>query len=127
MPAKKHRNAHGDCKIRLAGTRWTDTKGEFTFEQRLNIGFLSIGARFDQLLAGLDLNRATFEHLKLVARFRRGIRAWPHPQLTIDIGQFDRFSGFKPRIQRLQHLRCPLLNGLFAHDGQLIASADDLD
>ncbi len=129
MPADQHVHADSHRQIGLARTRRADAKGQFIVEQRLHISLLRVGARLDQLLAGLDLDPLgfAFEQLDLVA-LACGIehRLGTHAQFAVDITRFQRPPGLKPAVKRLQDLGGLMARVRFANHGKLIAAAQDL-
>ena len=121
----QHVHAHGDGEIGLAGAGGADAEAHLVLVERAHIGLLGVGARFDQLLAGLDLDLAALEHLELAAAgLFLGLGS--EAELAVDVGPAHRASLLEPLVERAEHLAGGGLRLFGAVDRELVAAAQDL-
>ena len=123
MSTDEHVHTNCNCEISLARSRRANSECELIFEQRADIGFLSVGARLYEFLAGFDLDRAAFEHLDL--RIRSGLFRG-HAEFAINVTRRHATPLFKPLVKRHQHLARLCLSLGFTMYRQLIAAPQDL-
>jgi len=128
MAADQHGHPDRDRQIGLAGAGRADAEGQFVLEKVAHIGFLRLGARFDLLLAGADLDPARGEHLKLVLDAGGGGNLGAaHADRRVDLAGVDAAPGLQPTVEGLQQRR-HLPPGLCRTDHrQVIAASQDMN